>query len=162
MKNPDYPSGLVIMTHRHHDFECLSPRDYVDTKSWLAYEQNPYSTHWVRTGSCHGDTSLVYDILPPITQLRANMNIRLLQATTAPRCSELGSCATLPQLVQPWVLVSSWAWLSSIVASMTQRQHHIVAKSLRQHHCGMTRQLCRQHDSASTSCHGQVASAVPL
>jgi hypothetical protein len=28
----------------HDDFECPSPRDYVDIKSWLAYEQNPYST----------------------------------------------------------------------------------------------------------------------
>jgi hypothetical protein len=45
MKNLDCPSGLVIMTHTHSDFECLSPRDYVDTKSWLAYEHNPYSTH---------------------------------------------------------------------------------------------------------------------
>jgi hypothetical protein len=45
MKNPDCPSRLVIMTHMHDGFECLSPRDYVDTKSWLAYEKNPYSTH---------------------------------------------------------------------------------------------------------------------
>jgi hypothetical protein len=34
-------------------FECLSPRDYVDTKFRLAYEQNHYSTHWVRSGSCY-------------------------------------------------------------------------------------------------------------
>jgi hypothetical protein len=40
-KNPDYPSGLVIMTHTHDDFECPSLRDYVDTKSRLAYEKNP-------------------------------------------------------------------------------------------------------------------------
>jgi hypothetical protein len=33
------------MTHTHGDFECLSIRDYVDTKSYLAYEQNPYPTH---------------------------------------------------------------------------------------------------------------------
>jgi hypothetical protein len=33
----------------HDDFECLSPRDYEDTMSWLAYEQNPYSTHGVRS-----------------------------------------------------------------------------------------------------------------
>jgi hypothetical protein len=45
-KNANYPSGLVITTHMHNDFEYPSPRDYVDTKSWLAYEQNPYSTHW--------------------------------------------------------------------------------------------------------------------
>jgi hypothetical protein len=45
VKNPDYPSGLVIMTHMHDDFEYPSPREDVDTMSWLAYEQNPYSTH---------------------------------------------------------------------------------------------------------------------
>jgi hypothetical protein len=32
MKNLDCPSGLVIMTHMHDDFEYPSPRDYVDTK----------------------------------------------------------------------------------------------------------------------------------
>jgi hypothetical protein len=45
MKNPNCPSGLVFMTHRHDDFVSLSPKDFVDTKSWLAYEQNPYLTH---------------------------------------------------------------------------------------------------------------------
>jgi hypothetical protein len=45
MKNLDCLSGLVITTHMHNGFECLSLRDYVDTKSWLAYEQNPYSTN---------------------------------------------------------------------------------------------------------------------
>jgi hypothetical protein len=45
MENPDHMSGLVITTHTHDDFECLSLRDYVDTKFWLTYEQNPYSTH---------------------------------------------------------------------------------------------------------------------
>jgi hypothetical protein len=34
-------SGLVIATHIHDDFECLSTRDYADTKSWLAYKQKP-------------------------------------------------------------------------------------------------------------------------
>jgi hypothetical protein len=34
----------VIMTHTHDNFKCLSPRDYVDTKPLLAYEQNPYPT----------------------------------------------------------------------------------------------------------------------
>jgi hypothetical protein len=62
VKNPDWPSGLVFMTHRHDGFECPTPRDYVDTKSWLAYEQNPYSTHCVRSGTCHREMSLVYDI----------------------------------------------------------------------------------------------------
>jgi hypothetical protein len=33
------------MTHTHDDFECLSLRDYADTKSYLAYEQTPYLTH---------------------------------------------------------------------------------------------------------------------
>jgi hypothetical protein len=45
VKNPNCLSGLVITTHTHDDFECLSPRDFVDTKSWLAYKRNPYSTH---------------------------------------------------------------------------------------------------------------------
>jgi hypothetical protein len=48
-KSPDYQSGLVITTHAYNIFECASPRDYVDTKSWLAYEQNPYLTCWVRS-----------------------------------------------------------------------------------------------------------------
>jgi hypothetical protein len=42
VKNPDCPSGLVFMIHRHDDIECPSPRDYIDTKSRLTYEQNPY------------------------------------------------------------------------------------------------------------------------
>jgi hypothetical protein len=44
-ENSDCQSGLVFMTHTHDSFERPSPRDYVDTKSWLAYEQNPYSTN---------------------------------------------------------------------------------------------------------------------
>jgi hypothetical protein len=81
---------------RHDYFECPSLRDYLDTKSWQAYEQNPYSTHWVRWGSYHRETSLDYDILLAITRLRANMNIRLRHAMTAPRYSEFGGCTTLP------------------------------------------------------------------
>jgi hypothetical protein len=42
--NPNKKSGLVIMTHMHDDFECSSARNYVDTKSLLAYEENHYST----------------------------------------------------------------------------------------------------------------------
>jgi hypothetical protein len=57
------------MTHMHDGLECLSPTDYVDTKSWLAYEQNSYSTHSVRSGSCHRETSLGYDILTAMTRL---------------------------------------------------------------------------------------------
>jgi hypothetical protein len=45
-KNLAYP---VITTHTHDNFKCLSPWDYVDIKSWLSYEQNPYSTRWVRS-----------------------------------------------------------------------------------------------------------------
>jgi hypothetical protein len=75
VENPDCSSGLVITTHMHDGFECSTPRDYVDTKSWLTYVQNPYSTHLVRSGSCHRETTLGYDILPAITWLRANTNI---------------------------------------------------------------------------------------
>jgi hypothetical protein len=128
VKNPDFLSGLVIMTHRHTNFECLSPRDYVDTKSWLGYEQNPYSTHWVRSGSCHREASLGYDILPAITQLRANMNIWLLHTTTTLRCK------TLPQPIQPWVVSPSLVWLGSTISSMTRHLHRTVGKSPWQRH----------------------------
>jgi hypothetical protein len=50
-KNLDYLSGLVITTHTHNNFECPSPRNYVDTKSRLAYELNPYSTCWIRSSA---------------------------------------------------------------------------------------------------------------
>jgi hypothetical protein len=62
VKNLDCLSGLVFMTHRQDDFECPSSIDYIDTRSCLAYEQNSYSTHLVRSGSCHRETSLGYDI----------------------------------------------------------------------------------------------------
>jgi hypothetical protein len=39
----------VLTTRTNDDFEYLSSRDYVDTKSGLAYEQNPYLTHGVRS-----------------------------------------------------------------------------------------------------------------
>jgi hypothetical protein len=129
------------MTHTHDNFERLSPRDYVDTKSWLAYEQNPYSTHWVRLDSCHRELSQGYNILLAITWLWANTNIRLLHDVTTPRCSKLGGCTTLPQPEQPWVVASLSAWLSSTVASMTQYLHHVVAMSLQWRR--------RQHDSAA-------------
>jgi hypothetical protein len=61
-ENPDRLIKLVFMTHTHDDFECPSLRDYVASKSRLAYEQNSYSTHWVRLGSCRKETSLGYDI----------------------------------------------------------------------------------------------------
>jgi hypothetical protein len=38
----------VLMTHIDNGFDRPSPRDYVGTKSGLAYEQNPYSTHGIR------------------------------------------------------------------------------------------------------------------
>jgi hypothetical protein len=45
LKDSGCSSGLVFTIHMHDGFECMSPRDYIDTKSYLAYEQNPYSTH---------------------------------------------------------------------------------------------------------------------
>jgi hypothetical protein len=62
VKNAECLSGLVFITHRHDGFKCPSPRDYVNIKSGLAYEENPYLTHRVRPGSCHWETSLGYDI----------------------------------------------------------------------------------------------------
>jgi hypothetical protein len=47
-QNPNCQSGLVFTTHTHDGFESPSFRDYADTKSWLAYEQNPYSIHKIR------------------------------------------------------------------------------------------------------------------
>jgi hypothetical protein len=140
------------MTHRHDDFECLSLRDYVDTKSSLPYEQNPYSTHWVRSGSCHRETSLGYDTLPAITRLWANKNMRLHHDATTPQCSKLKGWASLPHLVQPWVAVPSPAWLSFYIASWPCHPGSAVASMTRHHH--------RQHDSLSTSHHSQVASTV--
>jgi hypothetical protein len=69
----------------------IESRDYVDTMSLLAYEQNPYLTNRVRSGSCHREMSLGYDILPAITRLQANTNIRLLHDATTPQCSKLGA-----------------------------------------------------------------------
>jgi hypothetical protein len=137
------PERLVLMTHRHDDFEWLSPRDYVDTKSWLAYEQNPYLKNWVRLGSCRRKTSPCYDILPAITRLWVNMNIQLLHDATTPRWSDLRGCTTLPRPVLPWVAAPSPAWHNNIIASMTQHLHRATASSPRQHH--------RQHDSAALS-----------
>jgi hypothetical protein len=90
------------------------------------------------------------------------MSIWHIHVVTTPRCSELGGCATLPQLVQPWVAALSLAWLSSAgasmtrhwhhdttshlgstIASMTRHRHRTVAKSSRQHH--------RHHDSVAPS-----------
>jgi hypothetical protein len=141
------------MTHRHDGFECSNLSDYVDTKSWLAYEQNPYSTHWVTSSSRHREISLGYDILPPITRLQANTNIRLLHDATTPWCSKLGGCAMLPQPVQPSVVASSPAWLSIYIASRWCCLGSAIAS--------ITRQYCRQHDSAFKPCYGLVTSAEP-
>jgi hypothetical protein len=127
----------------HDDFKCLSPRDYVDTKSWLAYEQNPCSTHWVRIGSCHRETSLSYDILSAITWLWADTNIinDYHVNPTSPRRDNTSmlrdrGCTTLPQPVQSWVAVMSPAWLGSTIGNMTRYLHR----------ASMTQQHCRQHD----------------
>jgi hypothetical protein len=159
VKNSDYLSRLVITTHTQDDFEFLSPRDYVDTKSCLAYEQNHYSTYWVRSCSCHRETLLGYNILLAITQQRAKKNISLLHDVTTPRYSKLGAAQPyyikynleLHRRHQHESIAISSAWLriyivprachhGSIIASMTQQHHH-------------------QHNSASTSSHGQVAPA---
>jgi hypothetical protein len=120
-----------------------SPKDYVDTKSSLASEENPCSSQWVRSYSCHRETSLGYDILPTITWLQANTNIWLLYDAATPQCSELRGCATLPQWVQPWVVASRPGWLGSIVTSMTQHLHCATAKSPQQRY--------GQHDMAPLS-----------
>jgi hypothetical protein len=39
----------VLTTHTHDDFEYPSLRDNIDTKSWIAYEQNPYQTHGIKS-----------------------------------------------------------------------------------------------------------------
>jgi hypothetical protein len=143
VKNPDYLSRLVIITHTQDDFECPSPRDYVDTKSCLAYEQNRYSTHWVMSGYCHRETPLGYNILPAITQERAKKNISLLHDATTTRYSKLGGCATLLHQIQPWVTPPSPTWIDSNIVSMTPHIHRATVMSPRQHH--------RQHDSAAPS-----------
>jgi hypothetical protein len=124
--NPDYPSGVVITTDAHGNFECPNPGDNVAIKFWLAYEQNTYSTHWVRSGSYHREISLSYDIcllslgyMPTWISVMIGMPIRLLHVVTTPRYSELVGCASLPQIVQPWVTVPSSTWLDSTATSMT-------------------------------------------
>jgi hypothetical protein len=123
------------MTPTQNAFKCPSPRDNVDTKSWLAYEQNPYSTHWVRSSSCHREMSLGYDILHVITRLWADTNVNLTS-----------SCCDNTLMI--WArglhnLTTASTTLScSAITSMTQQRHH-------------------QHDLATTSRHGQVASVAP-
>jgi hypothetical protein len=58
------------MTHMHNDFECLSPRYYVDTKSRLAYEQNPYSKHGVRSKTL--DRHVLKSVVRQITNLHSD------------------------------------------------------------------------------------------
>jgi hypothetical protein len=138
-KNLDYPSGFVIMTHTHDDFKCPSPRNYAETKSWLAYEQNPYSTHWVRSIFCHRETSLGYDILHVITRLYANMNISYdwyanltssLDGNTSmlwarglcnfTTCSTTLSCCTMWSYLTILVVCSVFGWTIT-------RYHHLQA-----------------------------------
>jgi hypothetical protein len=133
------------MTHRHDCFECPSPRDYVDTKSWLAYEQNLYSIDWARSGSCHRETSLGYDISLlslgyKLTRISNFFTMR--QHLDAPI---LGA-------VQPYhneynlELRCTPAWLGKIVTSMTRHLHCTAARSPQLRH--------RQHDSVAPRPHG--------
>jgi hypothetical protein len=148
------------MTHTHDNFEFLSQRDYIDTKSWLAYDQNSYSTHCVRSRSCHREMSLGYDILLAITRLYIRwheyqwwLTCQLdfftlwqhLDAPSSPRHlssprqynlelqqhHQNDSAALSPVWLDIYIMLQL-SYLGSIVAIMTQ-QHH------------------RQHDSASTS-----------
>jgi hypothetical protein len=158
----------VFTTHRHDDLECSSPRDYVDTKSRLAYEQNPYSINWVRSGSCHRETSPCYGILSAITRLQANTNIRFLHdaqhldapisgaaqpttSSTTLSCSAIASMTwqhyrqhdstSTSRRGQVTSTTSSPAWPDSIVASMTQHLHRATVELPQQRH--------HQHDSVA-------------
>jgi hypothetical protein len=137
VKNPDCPSGLVITTHMHDDFEYSSPRDYVDTKSWLAYKQNSYSTHRVRSGSCHRETYLGYDILLAITRLRDNTNI--IDDWYANSTSSHYDSTSMLQAQGLRNLTTTGTTLScSTIVSITRQYHH-------------------QYDSTYISRHDQVA-----
>jgi hypothetical protein len=149
----------VFTTHRHDDFECPSPRDYVDTKSCLAYEQNPYSTLWVRSGSCHRETSLGYDIYllslgyKPTWISDFFMMWQLLDAPILGAAQPYHSQYNLElqchhqhdstALLPAWLGIYIAPWPSHLGSAVTS----------------MTQQHWRQHDSASTSPDGQVFSA---
>jgi hypothetical protein len=100
--------------------------------SWLAYEKNPYSTHWVRLGSCHRETSLGYDIF-------------LLSLGYKP--TWISDFFTMRQHFDAPIsglcnLTTASTTLSySVIASMTRHLHHAATKLPRQHR--------HQHDSAA-------------
>jgi hypothetical protein len=131
------------MTHTHDGFQCSSPRDYLDTKSYLDYEQNPYSTHKVKSGSCHRVTSQGYDI----SLLSLSYKLRWISDFFSMRqhLDGLISGATQPYHSQynPWVAAPSPAWLGSTIISMTQHLHCATIKSPWQHH--------HRHDLAALS-----------
>jgi hypothetical protein len=134
-KNLDYLIGLVIMTHTHDDFECPSSKDYVDTKSWLAYEQNPYSARWVRSNAKWTRTLLALRVwcTPPTnlsTELGANqsknhnclewMGISYLGSTTDPVSDQ--AYASGHESFGPWCYELShysWQFLIFTVTSLT-------------------------------------------
>jgi hypothetical protein len=79
--------------------------------------------------------SLGYDILPAITWLWANTNIRLLHDARTSWCSKLGGLRNLT--------TTSTTLSCSTVTSMTRHLHCVVTKS--------PWQSCRQHDLAAPS-----------
>jgi hypothetical protein len=166
VKNPDCLSRLVFMTHRHDCSKCSSPRDYVDTKSWLAYEQNPYSIHWVRLDFCHKETSLGYDIsllslgykptrICDFFTMRQHLDA-LISGVVQPYHSQHDSVTLSPVWLGIYIAPRP-SRLDSFVTSMTRHLHRVVVKSpqqrCHQHH--------HQHDSASLLCHGKVTSVDP-
>jgi hypothetical protein len=85
------------------------------------------------------------------------------------RCRQHDLVALSPALLD--IYIASWpihptasspAWLSSIVTRMTRHLHCAAANSPDSVIASMTRQHCRQHDSASISCRDQVTLAVSL
>jgi hypothetical protein len=118
-----------------------NPRDYADTKSWLAYEQNPYSTHWVRSDSCHRKTSLAYNILSTITWVRANTNI----------FDDCHTNLTSPHYDNTSMLRAQG--LRNLTTTSTTSSCSAIAS--------MTLQHRRQHDSTYTSRRDQVTLAAP-
>jgi hypothetical protein len=161
------------MTHRHDGFECPSTIDYVDTKSCLAYGQNSYSTHWIRSCSYNWETSLGNDIFllslgykPTLISEFFTMRQHhdaLISGVAQPyhsqynlelQCHRQHDSIATSHHDQVTLTASSPIWLGSIIASITQHLHHVAAKS--------PRQCCHQHDSISTSRHGQYVPAAPL
>jgi hypothetical protein len=126
-----------------------------------------FLTHWVRSGSCHRETSLGYDnflLSLDYKPTRTSDFFMMRQHLNAPIS---GAAQPYHSQYNPWVTImtqqhchqhdsastsfcdqvapalSSPAWLGSIVANMTRHLHHVVAKLLRQRH--------HQHDSATLS-----------